>query len=249
MEDTYMTFQGFHVGIIDLVLVVVGLLFAVSGFKNGFFKEIASIGALIGAVVLSYLLADFVRSLIIANTPIYTLIFENLRNSVFTGNTLYDTVIDSSQAGALEFLTDGLTQIGLPGFLASPLAAQLINFNGTLGDALATSAADLSMLILGYLATFLVGWLLLLIVLKQLVHLTKSVGLFKFIDSILGIVLGLARAALVLAVVLLITIPLSFVVPSIQTFINQDLDLLNQETFSIGKFIYQFVLNFISTIV
>lgn len=243
-----MTFQGFHVGIIDLVLVIVSLLFAVSGFKNGFFKEIAGIGAFIGAIVLSYLLATLVRGFIIENTPLYNLIFDNLRTSLFTGNALYDTVIDGSQPGALDYLTDGLTQIGLPGFLAAPLASQLITFNGTLGDALATSAADLSMVIVGYLATFLVAWLLLLIVLKQLVHLTKSVGFFKFIDSILGTGLGLARAALVLAVILLITIPLSFVVPSVQTFITQDLDLLNEETFSIGKFIYQFVLGFINTI-
>jgi len=110
----------------------------------------------------------------------------------------------------------------------------LINFNGTQGEAL---------------ATFLVGWLLLLIVLKQLVHLTKSVGFFKFIDSIFGTLLGLARAALVLIVLLLITIPLSFVVTSIQTFNNQDLDLLNSKTFSTGKFIYQFLLNFINTII
>jgi hypothetical protein len=46
----------------------------------------------------------------------------------------------------------------------------------------------------------------------------------------------------------LITIPLSFVVPEIQTFLNSDLDLLNPDTFSIGKFLYQFVIDFIGTI-
>jgi uncharacterized membrane protein required for colicin V production len=244
-----MAFLGFHFGFIDIGLVVISLLFAFSGFKNGFFKEIASVGAFIGAIVLSYLLASFLKDIIINQTPLYSLIYDTLIGNVFTGNALYDTVIDSSQPDALAYLTDGLTQIGLPGFLASPLAAILIDFNGTLGAALATSATDLSMVIISYLGTFLIAWILLLILLKQLVHLTKSVGFFKFIDSILGLGLGLVRAALVLAVILLITIPLSFVVPSIQTFINQDLDLLNPDSFSIGKFIYQFVINFINTII
>ena len=243
-----MVFQGIHIGFIDIGLVVIALLFAVSGFKNGFFKEVANIGALIGAVVLSYLLADFLKDIIVNQTPLYALIYDNLIANIFTGNAIYDTVIDGSQPNALAYLTDGLTQIGIPGFLAGSLANNLITFNGTLAAALATSVTDLSMTIISYLATFLIAWILLLIVLKQLVHLTKSIGFFKFFDSILGVGLGLIRAALILGIVLLITIPLSFVVPSIQTFINQDLDLLNPETFSIGKFIYQLVINFISTI-
>jgi uncharacterized membrane protein required for colicin V production len=248
MEEVSMTFLGFHVGIIDLVLVVLGLLFAITGFKNGFLKEIVGVGAFIGAIALSYLLAHFVREIIISQTSLYTIIYDNLLGSVFTGNALYDTVIDGSQPGALGYLTDGLIQIGLPSFLAGPLAGTLIEFNGTLGAALSTSAAELIITIIAYLATFLVGWLLLFIILKQLVHLTKSVGVFKFVDSILGLALGVARAALIIGVLFLITIPLSFVVPEIQTFLNSDLDLLNPDTFSIGKFLYQFVIDFIGTI-
>lgn len=137
-----MTLGGFHLGIIDAVMIVLALLFGVSGFKNGFFKEIVGVGAFIGAVILSYLLASWVEGILI-QTPIYPLLFDTLRSSVFTGMGLYETIIDSTQPGALEFLTDGLTQIGLPGFLASPLAGLLITFNGTLGDALATSSAYL----------------------------------------------------------------------------------------------------------
>lgn len=242
-----MTFGEFHVGIIDAVMIVLALLFGVSGFKNGFFKEIVGVGAFIGALVLAYFLANLAEDILIT-TPLYPLLFNTLRGSIFTGQALYETVIDSTQPGALDYLTDGLTQIGLPGFLASPLANLLITFNGTLGDALATSSSYFVILILSYLGTFLVGWLLLIVVGSQLVKLTKDVKAFKFIDSVLGFGLGLGRAAVVIGVALIIAIPLSFVVPEVNTFITQDL-ALGDPAFSIGKTVYEFALTLISGLI
>jgi hypothetical protein len=176
------------------------------------------------------------------------MLFNTLKDSIFTGNALYDTMIDSSQPGALGYLTDGLTQIGLPGFLAAPLADILINFNGTLGDALATASAYLIILIISYLGTFLIAWMLLAIIGSQLVKLSTDVKVFKFFDSLLGVGLGLARATVLVTIALLIVIPLTFVVPSINTFITNDL-ALNDDVFSIGKFIYTFVLDLIGSFI
>ncbi len=106
-----MTLGGFHIGIIDGVIAALALVFGLSGFKNGFFKEIVGVGAFIGAVVLAYFLANWVEDILVT-TQLYTLLFSNLRSSVFTGMGLYETVIDSTQPGALDFITDGLTQIG-----------------------------------------------------------------------------------------------------------------------------------------
>jgi uncharacterized membrane protein required for colicin V production len=242
-----MTLVGFHFGMIDVGLIVLSLLFAISGFKNGFLKEVVGIGAFIGAIILAYFLATWVEDVLVT-TQFYTLLFTNLKDSIFTGNALYETMIDSSQPGALGYLTDGLTQIGLPGFLATPLADILINFNGTLGDALATASAYFIILIISYLGTFLIAWMLLAIVGSQLVKLSTDVKVFKFLDSLLGVGLGLVRAAVLVAIALLIVIPLTFVVPSINTFITNDL-ALNEDVFSIGKFIYTFVLDLISSFV
>lgn len=242
-----MTLAGFHFGMIDVGLIVLSLLFAISGFKNGFLKEVVGIGAFIGAIILAYFLATWVEDVLVT-TQFYTLLFTNLKDSIFTGNALYETMIDSSQPGALGYLTDGLTQIGLPGFLATPLADILINFNGTLGDALATASAYFIILIINYVGTFLIAWMLLAIVGSQLVKLSTDVKVFKFLDSLLGVGLGLARAAVLVAIALLIVIPLTFVVPSINTFITNDL-ALNDDVFSIGKFIYTFVLNLIGSFI
>lgn len=242
-----MTLAGFHIGIIDISLIVLSLLFAISGFKHGFLKEVVGLASFIGAIVLAYFLANLVEDFLVT-TPLYTLLFTNLNDSIFTGNALYDTVIDSSQPGALGYLTDGLTQIGLPDFLAAPLADILITFNGTLGEALATASAYFVILIISYLGTFLIAWLLLVIVGSQLVKLSKDVKAIKFVDSLLGVGLGLGRAAVLVAIALLIVIPLTLVVPGINDFITSDL-ALNEDVFSIGKFIYTFVLELVGSLI
>lgn len=229
--------ETFHFGYIDIGIVVITLLFAIGGFRQGFFKEVVGILALVGAAVLAYFLADLVKGVLIEQVGLDVMIYNPLRD-VFSGNAVYEQVIDGSQPDALNLLTTGLTQIGLPALFASPLASILITFNGTVGDALATASTNLVLTIIGYLGTFLISWLLLLIVGKQFVKLTKQNPIFNFFDSILGIVLGVGRAALLIGIAFAIAVALSFVIPDINAFFTQDLSL-ETEKFSIGKFIYE----------
>ena len=233
----------FHFGIIDIAILVVVTLFAIGGFRQGFFKEVLSILALGGAVVLTYFLADLTKQVMIDQIGLDLVIYSPLRD-VFSGNVIYDQVIDGSLPNALELLTDGLTQIGLPEIFAAPLASILINFEGSLGDALATASTNLVLTVISYLATFLISWILLLIVGKQFVKLTKQNPIFKFLDSILGIVLGLGRAALMIGIAFAIAIALSLVIPDINTFFSEDLSL-DTDKFSIGKFIYESIVGLI----
>ena len=242
-----MTLGGFHFGIIDISLLVLSLLFAISGFRNGFVKEILGIASFVGAIVIAYLLANWVEDVLVT-TPLYPFLFTNLQNSVFSGNALFDVVIDNSQPGALGGLTDGLTQIGLPGFLASPLANILVTFNGTLGDALATTSAYFIILILSYVVPFLIAWLLLAIISKLLVKLFSRVDSLQLIDSLLGVFLGLGRAAILVTLAVVVVIPVTFVVPSVNAFITSDL-ALNENVFSIGKFMYTFILSLLASLI
>jgi len=242
-----MTLGGFHFGIIDIGLLVLSLLFAISGFRNGFVKEILGIASFVGAIVIAYLLANWVEDVLVT-TPLYPFLFTNLQNSVFSGNALYDVVIDNSQPGALGGLTDGLTQIGLPGFLASPLANILVTFNGTLGDALATTSAYFIILILSYVVPFLIAWLLLAIISKLLVKLFSRVDSLQLIDSLLGVFLGLGRAAILVTLAIIVVIPVTFVVPSVNAFITSDL-ALDENVFSIGKFMYTFILSLLASLI
>jgi uncharacterized membrane protein required for colicin V production len=234
-----MTFGSFHVGIIDVVLVLLTLLFLISGFKNGIFKEITGITVFIVAIGLSVLLAGMVEDILINNSPVYQLLFDTFSGSVFTGNASYEIVLDPTQSDILTTITDGLTGIGIPGFIASPIAGIIDTFNGTLGDALATTVSYFIILIGSYVVTFLVSWILLLITASQLRKATKEIKLFKFIDSVLGIGLGALRAAVVIGILFFIAIPVSFAVPQVADFMTTDL-AVNSEAFSIGKTIYEF---------
>jgi uncharacterized membrane protein required for colicin V production len=239
-------FESIHFGIIDISIIVIALLFAISGFKNGLFKELKGIAAFAAAIVLTYLLADFARELI-ADSSLQITIYDFLFDGIFSSNASYTTMIDASIPNALNLLTTELTGLGLPGFIAGPLADTLITFQGTIGNALATVSTHLIVLIASYAVTFLIFWILMLIVFSQLVSLTKSVKFIKFIDQVLGIFLGLARAALVLAVFFAISIPLTLVVPAVNEFFTSDL-ALETEAFSIGKYIFEFALGLIDNI-
>ena len=238
--------EALHVGIIDIVILVLVILFGIGGFRHGFFKEVVGIAALLGAVVLAYLLADLAKQTAINSFQLDVSLFTTLRE-VFSGNAVYDQVIDGSQPNALTLLTTGLTQIGLPALFASPLASILIEFNGTIGDALATASTNLLLTIASYLLTFLVAWILLLIIGKQFVKLSKQNPIFKFIDSILGFVLGLGRAAVLILIAFSIGIALTFVVPEINAFLVSDL-ALESESFSVGKFIYENIVSIFETL-
>jgi uncharacterized membrane protein required for colicin V production len=239
-------FESFHFGIIDIVIVVLVILFGISGFKNGFFKELKGILAFIGALVITYFLASMVQTFLIS-TPVQPFIYDWFSQSIFVGNSAYEVVIDATIPDALTYLVGGLTDIGIPDFIATPLADILITFNGTIGQALATVSTNLILFILSYIVTFLVVWVLLLLTLGQIVSLVKTVTLFKLLDQFLGIFLGIARAALIVIVFFALAIPLSFVIPAVNDFLTSDL-ALGTEAFSIGKFIFEFAIGLFGNI-
>jgi uncharacterized membrane protein required for colicin V production len=238
--------ENLHFGIIDISIVVLGLLFSISGFKNGFFKELKGIIAFVGAIALTIFLADFVKNMI-TESPLQLTLYEFFYDGIFSGNATYSTVIDDSIPNALALLEDGLVDLGIPSFLAGTLASTLIVFDGTIGAALATVVTNLVVLITSYLATFLVLWLLLGLILGQIVSLTKAIKIIRFFDSIFGIFLGLGRVALIIAVFFIIAIPLSIAVPSVNEFMTQDLSL-DTEKFSVGKYIFEFAIGIFDNI-
>jgi uncharacterized membrane protein required for colicin V production len=79
----------------------------------------------------------------------------------------------------------------------------------------------------------------------QLIRLTRQLFLVGLVDKLLGLVVGLVRAVIVVAVIMLFVSTLSLVVPAIETFITTDLSL-ESDNFSIGKFLYDLIIDLIS---
>jgi uncharacterized membrane protein required for colicin V production len=249
IEEHHMLLGNFYIGLIDGALIISILLAAVFGFRKGFIKQVLAFGAFAGAIAISFFTAVYARGLILSYTPVYGLIFSAFQNSVFIGNPLFDLVIDTSNPSVLALLTDGLTQLGLPSFIASPLAGMLVSYNGTLGFAFSSVAADLSLTVIAYVVVFLLAWLILAIIAKQLGKLSDLEGAFKFINGLLGLVLGLVKVAINISFIFAALVPLSLFIPPVNSFLVTDL-ALNAPYFSIGKYLYQFlfafIINFIS---
>lgn len=241
-------FEAFHVGVIDIVIVVITILFLILGFKNGFIKELAGIGAFIGALILAYFLTDIIRQTLINLTGVNQLLFEQLNNALFSNNPSFDFVIDPAIPNLSQLLTSELVGLGIPEFIATPLVVNLVQFNGTLGQALATASTNAILFVLGYVVTFVLAWLILKVILAQFVKLTEKIKIFKLLDSILGLGMGVIRASIVIGGGLLIAGLLSLAIPDIQTFLNQDLALLEPEKFSIGKFAFEWLMSTIGNL-
>jgi hypothetical protein len=239
-----MLLGNFYIGFIDAGILITIILYAIFGYRQGLIKQILTFGAFAGAIAISFFTAIYAQGLLISLTPIYGLIFSAFQNSVFSGNELFDLVIDNSAPEALQFLTEGLTQLGLPGFIAGPLAEMLVSYNGTLGYALTSVATDLSLTVISYVLVFLFAWLILAIIAKQLGRLSQLEGAFKFVNSTLGLVIGLVKATINISVIFSILVPLSLFIQPLNTFLITDL-AFNAPYFSIGKYLYQFLFSFI----
>jgi hypothetical protein len=240
--------ETLHVGVIDLVIVAITLLFMLLGIKNGFIKELAGIGAFIGALVLAYFLTDMVRQTVVDLTNVNILLFNQLNTSVFSNNDSFTFVIDPAIPNLIDLLTAEFVTLGIPGFVAGPLADTVSQFNGTLGEALATAATNAILFVLGYVVTFILSWIILKVILSQFVKLTESIKVFKLLDGILGVVMGVVRAGIVVGGALLLAGLLSFVIPDIQNFLNQDLALLDSAKFSIGKFAFEWLMSMLTNL-
>jgi hypothetical protein len=240
--------EAFHIGVIDIAIIVITILFLILGFKNGFIKEVAGIGAFVGALVLAYFLTDIIRQTFINLTGLNVLLFDQLNSALFSNNPSFDFVIDPAIPNLNALLTTELVGLGIPEFIAAPLVVDLVQFNGTLGQALATALTNAILFALGYVVTFILGWLILKVILAQFVKLTEKIKLFKLLDSILGLGMGVIRASIVIGGGLLIAGLLSLAIPDIQTFLNQDLALLEPEKISIGKIAFEWLMSTIGNL-
>jgi hypothetical protein len=108
-------------------------------------------------------------------------------------------------------------------------------------SALSTSIVEGLLIVVGFVASFILAWLLLAVVNTQLIRLSKQSIIFKSVDVVLGLLLGLVRAAIVVTVSFGLASAVYLTVPSmglgikeaIDEFIINDLSLDRPNSFSI----------------
>jgi hypothetical protein len=196
--------EEIRLGLVDIVVLSVVLLFVLGGIKKGFFRGLNH-APLALALVLGVLLTGLVATVIL-NSDIGIMLVDTVQGALFVDGMLF-----GFEVGGLD------------------------------PSALSTSIVEGLLIVVGFVASFILAWLLLAVVNTQLIRLSKQSIIFKSVDVVLGLLLGLVRAAIVVTVSFGLASAVYLTVPSmglgikeaIDEFIINDLSLDRPNSFSI----------------
>ena len=169
-------------GLLDVIIIVLGLLALLIGFKKGFMSKMVSLIGFIAIIIFSVFYASQFAGFLNIYNLIYPGIYENISSKITEGlgDKASYTVSDAIQAS------------GFPGFLANWIA-------GAVGDVQASEIiASVSEQIAGWIMNVIafgilfVICLIVLITLKIIIKVVRNATFVRVVDGILGAVLYLA---------------------------------------------------------
>lgn len=225
-------------GVLDIVIIVLALIFAIRGFVRGFTKQflgslswlVAGILAIIFCETLAKILSDFSLA-------------DTINNKVFNWfASKGDAFTTQLPIITKEHLSGSLSELGIPSFLHS-LVIGNIDMSNTTDISVATLIAPkityLALVIISYILIYVLSF----IILKVIAHMFgkairgSAIGL---IDGVLGFMWGCVKATIVISVAMLLlslltTLPIG---ESINNWLIKDMKL-NEDNIGIAKFIYE----------
>lgn len=215
---------------LDIVLIVVAALCIIIGLSKGVLKQLFSIGSLILAIVASYFLCspvcNFAMEKSIGTFQPYTAVEEKVTEIAV--NKLGEGINEIITAETVEAqIQEALTGMGLPGLLSGPVynafADQITEIEGkTLGDLFIPLLSGFVLKIICYVLIFVVAFILLKIVFA-LISKLLDIGVFKFVDRLVGAAIGLVIALLIANVLMVGLSFLAGVIPAVSEFIAKDI--------------------------
>lgn len=169
-------------GLLDVIIVVLGLLALLIGFKKGFMSKMVSLIGFIAIVIFSIFYASQFAGFLKNHGLIYPGIYENISSKITEGlgDKASYTVSEAIQAS------------GFPGFLANWIS-------GAVGDvpaseiisAVSEQIAGWIMNVIAFGILFVIC-LIVLITLKIIIKVVRNATFVRVVDGILGAVLYLA---------------------------------------------------------
>ncbi|MCR5231705.1 MAG: CvpA family protein [Acholeplasmatales bacterium] len=169
-------------GLLDIIIIVLGLLSLLIGFKKGFMSKMVSLIGIIAIIIFSVFYASQFAGFLKSHNIIYPGIYDNVSSKIIEGlgDKADYTVAEAIQAS------------GFPGFLANWIA-------GAVGDvSTAEIVASVSEQIAGWIMNVIafgilfVLCLIVLITLKIIIKVVRNATFVRVVDGILGAVLYLA---------------------------------------------------------
>ena len=171
-------------GLLDIIIVVLGLIFIILGYRKGFIKKILSI---VGFFVISILAFVYCKQLAVFLTS-KNIIYPNIYEPIL-GHLLAESVKEglSPSSSLSDFLTIGL---GLPAPM-SQIFAKVLNISGNLEEVcmgISQYLSNIAMNVISFLI-ILVGVSVIILLLKIITNAIRKVKIVRMIDGVMGAIL------------------------------------------------------------
>jgi uncharacterized membrane protein required for colicin V production len=235
---TLLDFNTFGIGVIDIVIVLSIIIFAVIGWKKGFLVTIVKMASGIFGIVGSILLARPFSTVVDGvvgeeiGTAITTYLTEKM--SVIAGEitpTSIRTAVDNAFPTFPEFLREWIAGAISPDLIDNSLAS-LVN-------SIQPAIKSIALLVISFIVLFF-GSIIVFFLLKILAHMITSLPIIKQIDKVLGVLFGLVKITAILYIMLFI-LGLLLTLPGIENLIGEFVGVdmqLGQEQFRLSKWFY-----------
>lgn len=226
--------NAFGIGIIDIVILGVVVIFAIIGWKKGFLLKIVEMASSVFGLIASILLAR----------PFATVLDKWIGDAI--GTKIHDYFLSlgptfSAQLSQVN-VNDALSSLQLPTFMVDWIAGS-INYDQisqTVLGAIEPIVKSLALIVIAFITLFF-GSIVLFFLLKIMARMVTSIPIIKQIDKVLGLLFGLLKVA-TLIYILLFILGLLITIPSINDvigpFLSTDMALNNDNQFRLSKYLY-----------
>lgn len=196
---------------VDLVILVIILLFALVGYKKGLIKEVITLASSILALALALVVYPAVN-MILKVTALYTLVYAGVLEKVQAIN--FGRGLQSQGKAIVENIT----------WLPSSLTEQLVSNNNTamyellgvhtIEDYISTYITDMIISMIAILVTWFLLKVVLVWILKFMGMIIEHLPIISGFNHLGGLVAGILKGALTLSIITLIT-PVLITIPSL----------------------------------
>lgn len=230
--------------IVDGILALLILIFAIVGCKKGLTGQIGGFLILVGSLVLAFLFYKLIAGYVggvgfISSIEGSLLSWMNGKGELFTTN-----MHDAGEEG----LRQALSSVNIPGFITNTII-KMIDFDNLPDKTIAEYMAPLMFKYICYaiafLLIFIVSLIVLSIVIKMLKNLMEKVKVIGFLDKVIGLAIGVAKVTIFIWLVFYGLSMLS-TIPAVSDVVSNIVDNYIMTSY-IGKFLYEN--NFVVTLI
>ena len=226
--------------IISVVFLLIILLYVIRGFKKGFIntvlKFLKGLISLVVAIIVAKPLANFLFT-----TPVGEFFITKLNDGFVSKGEIFNTIITSENKDLI--ISGVLTEMNIPTFISNFISSYIsslivVEENVTIAHAFATSLTQFILIVIGFLAAFVVT-LILVFIISKIFKVIENLPIVGALNRLVG---GVFSGLIGLFIVSLITFLISLILPFSNEFASwysSTIMLDDPNTFTFAKFIYE----------